>query len=170
MTFCYKKQLKFKVLRKIINCSYQITIKPRINNDNFEVKNNLLHMKSIALGLIFCALLQVSCSKDDHSSKDKDLKELEALYKEIDLMSKSNICVNAADWAFTAIGSKACGGPTNFIAYSTKLNTVEFLKKVQAYTEAQDKFNKKWRIYSDCMLIAMPQRVDCVNGKAELIY
>jgi hypothetical protein len=32
---------------------------------------------------------------------------------------------------FTSIGSKACGGPTGFVAYSLKLNTTEFLDKVK---------------------------------------
>jgi hypothetical protein len=34
-------------------------------------------------------------------------------------------------------GSKACGGPTGFVAYSLKLNTTEFLDKVKKYTNYQ---------------------------------
>jgi hypothetical protein len=40
---------------------------------------------------------------------------------------------DSADWAFTSIGSKACGGPTGFVAYSLKLNTTEFLTKLKIH-------------------------------------
>jgi hypothetical protein len=46
-------------------------------------------------------------------------------------LSTSKQCENSADWAFTSIGSKACGGPTGFVAYSLKLNTTEFPTKLK---------------------------------------
>jgi hypothetical protein len=48
---------------------------------------------------------------------------------------------------FTSIGSKACGGPTGFVAYSLKLNTTEFLDKVKKYTIIK-KFNTKWGYFN----------------------
>jgi hypothetical protein len=46
------------------------------------------------------------------------------------------------------IGSKACGGPTGFIAYSLKLNTTDFLDKVEKYTNSQKRFNNKWDYFN----------------------
>jgi hypothetical protein len=54
---------------------------------------------------------------------------------------------NPADWNFTPIGSKACGGPTGFIAYSLKLNTTDFLDKVEKYTPKKE-FNNKWDYFN----------------------
>jgi hypothetical protein len=50
-------------------------------------------------------------------------------------------------WAFTSIGSKACGGPTGFVAYSLKLNTTEFLDKVKKYTNYQKNSITKWGLF-----------------------
>jgi hypothetical protein len=43
----------------------------------------------------------------------------------------------SADWAFTSIGSKTCNGPTGFVAIP-KLNTTQFLDKVEKYTNYQN--------------------------------
>lgn len=85
-------------------------------------------------------------------------------------MVNSTLCTNPAEWTFTAIGSKACGGPTGYIAYSLKINVPEFLKKVENYTNAQNEYNKKWGIISTCEIMNPPSGVDCVNGKPTLIY
>jgi hypothetical protein len=53
------------------------------------------------------------------------------MHVEILSLSTSKQCENSADWAFTSIGSKACGGPTGFVAYSLKLNTTEFPTKLK---------------------------------------
>jgi hypothetical protein len=58
------------------------------------------------------------------------------MHVEILSLSTSKQCENSA-LAFTSIGSKACGGPTGFVAYSLKLNTTEFLDKVKKYTNYQ---------------------------------
>ncbi|HKO77174.1 MAG TPA: hypothetical protein VJU52_08155 [Flavobacterium sp.] len=85
-------------------------------------------------------------------------------------MVNSTQCSNPAEWSFTAIGSKSCGGPTGFIPYSLKINVTDFLKKVEDYTKAEDAYNKKWGIISTCDIILPPTRVDCVNGKPTLMY
>jgi hypothetical protein len=48
---------------------------------------------------------------------------------------------------FYSIGSKACGGPTGFVAYSLKLNTTEFLDKVK-YTNYQKNSITKWGYFN----------------------
>jgi hypothetical protein len=97
-------------------------------------------------------------------------RNLMDLFDEIQNLAYSNSCVNASDWSFVAYGSKACGGAQGYIAYSTNIDTVAFLNKVEVYTEAEKAYNIKWGIISDCSLVAPPIAVECQNGYPTLIY
>lgn len=131
---------------------------------------NLRKMKSLILtGLIFSFLLS-GCSTDSASTQEQEMQQLEKMYDEILLLSVTQECNNSADWDYTAIGSKACGGPIGYIAYSLKINTTTFLEKVKNYTNAQKEFNDKWNISSTCEVPPAPISIKCENGKAVLIY
>lgn len=129
-------------------------------------------MKNIKLLFTAFVFLFLSCDSDDSSSKEAETQNLTKMYDEIisASMANSTPCTDPTEWSFTAIGSKACGGPTGYIAYSLKINVTEFLKKVENYTKAQDAYNKKWGIFSTCDMMLPPTKVDCMNGKPTLIY
>jgi hypothetical protein len=129
-------------------------------------------MKNIKFLFIAFSIFFSSCNNDDDSSQEVENQNLTKMYTEIisASMVNSTPCTNPAEWSFTAIGSKSCGGSAGFIAYSLKINVTEFLKKVEDYTKAQDAYNKKWGIISTCDIILPPTRVDCVNGKPTLMY
>jgi hypothetical protein len=129
-------------------------------------------MKNLEFLFIAFSILLFSCNTDDSSSKEKETQNLAKMYEEIisSSMISTTPCTNPAEWSFTAIGSKACGGSTGFIAYSLKINATEFLKKVENYTKAEDAYNKKWGAISTCDILLPPKRVDCVNGKPSLVY
>ncbi len=129
-------------------------------------------MKNIRFLFIAFSLLFFSCNNDEDTSQESENQNLTAMYAEIisASMVNSTPCTNPAEWSFTAIGSKACGGSTGYIAYSLKINVTEFLKKVENYTKAQQAYNKKWGIFSTCNIIIPPTGVDCVNEKPTLIY
>lgn len=129
-------------------------------------------MKKLSFILFAVCLILGACSNDDSDTKDNESKNLEKMYTEIiDLsLAKSQPCTNSAEWAFTAIGSKSCGGVAGYLIYSKKINTVDFLAKVKAYTDAQVAFNTKWGINSTCEIIQPPYGVDCVDGKPKLNY
>ncbi len=110
-----------------------------------------------------------ACKKNDESSMKADKLKLETLLTEIKGLSEVK-CEIASDWKFRPIGSKACGGPTGYIAYSSKIDTVSFIQKVNTYTENQMNFNKKWGIASDCSFPAMPEKVICENDMPKLVY
>lgn len=131
-------------------------------------------MKNICiLFYIALSLLFFSCTNnDDDTSQESDNQNLKAMYAEIisASMVNSTSCSNPAEWSFAAIGSKACGGSTGYIAYSLKINVAEFLKKVEDYTIAQQAYNKKWGIISSCDVVTPPTEIDCVNEKPTLVY
>ncbi|TDP01339.1 hypothetical protein [Flavobacterium sp. 245] len=132
-------------------------------------------MKNLSFILATLCLIFISCSNDradDNNSKENDIKQLEKMYQEIVTLSKVNseTCTDSKEWDFTAIGSKACGGPENFIIYSKKINTADFLAKVKAYTDARAAFNVKWNIFSTCDIILPPAGVGCVDGKPVFMH
>lgn len=105
-----------------------------------------------------------------YSKQEKDHENLMGLFHEIKELSQSVSCTNSTDWKMVAYGSKACGGPQGYIAYSTKINVDVFLEKVAKYTKAEDEYNKKWSIVSTCDVTAKPKTIECENGLPVLKY
>lgn len=131
-------------------------------------------MKKILLNFVIlisaCLFTLSGCKDDFETSKEQDEQELMALYKEIETLAGQFTCENAAEWKFVAIGAKACGGPTNYIAFSAKIDESGFLKKVATYTDQQKEYNVKWNIASDCMFVTAPKSVECVDNKPKFVY
>lgn len=129
-------------------------------------------MKTLSyLTLIFSLILSNTCSDtSEESTQQEEAEHLQALLAEIKDMAKSVACEDASIWEFTAYGSKACGGPIGYIAYANTIDNQLFLEKVAAHKAAEDAYNQKWGIASDCMLAAEPSDVTCENGEAVLVY
>lgn len=137
----------------------------------YKTNFQLLTMKKLSFIFVILCLITASCSSDENDAQEKNAQELEKMYQEIVTLSKVNseTCTDSKDWDFTAIGAKACGGPEKFIAYSKKINTVEFLVKVKTYTDAKVAFNTKWNIMSTCDVAIPPAGVGCTDGKPVLV-
>ncbi len=108
--------------------------------------------------------------KRELTEQETDHRNLMALFDEEYNLSISVSCEDATDWTFTAYGSKACGGPQGFIAYSKQIDVVNFLEKVDTYTAAENTYNIKWGIISTCDLPQQPTSVECQNGLPILKY
>lgn len=129
-------------------------------------------MKKLVL-LFIITITLVSCSNDDEeSTQEEDQAKLEIMYKEIiDLsLAGTQYCTDSKDWDFTGIGSRACGGVQAYIVYSKKINTTQFLSKVEKYTELNTAYNKKWGVSSICSVEIPPKKIECVDGKPKMIY
>jgi len=129
--------------------------------------NKLLTLSTILLLAFAC---EDSTGITDKTKREEDEQFLELLHKEIVAHSESVTCTEAEEWTFVAIGAKACGGPTGYIAYSTQINEELFLEKVAYFTEQQKKFNTKWGIFSTCDVPAEPTGVSCADGKPIFVY
>lgn len=128
-------------------------------------------MKKLKLILIlvlagFC----FSCGNDDKMSQEQEAQNLKLMFSEIENLASSESCNDSSNWTFTSFGSKACGGPVGFIAYSLNIDTELFLDKINEHRIAQQEFNNKWGIISDCSLPSEPSEVECENGNAVLKY
>jgi hypothetical protein len=124
----------------------------------------------ILTSIVLIMSLMWACKDRDDSMQNADQTELEQLYKDIEKTAQQFTCENAGEWKFTAIGSKACGGASGYIAYSVKIDESTFLKKVEQFTKLQADYNKKWGVYSDCALVIQPKGVTCDNGKPKFTY
>ncbi len=104
------------------------------------------------------------------TEQEREHQHLLNLFNEIETLANSISCTDKNDWTYTAYGSKACGGPKGYIAYSKKINTVDFLTKINNYTKAEKLYNTKWGIVSDCSLAPQPKTIVCENGTPLLKY
>lgn len=120
--------------------------------------------------LFFILLGFTSCQLFDSESKIPVDPDLEKIYEEIISLANSQTCQNAHDWDFVALGSKPCGGPWEYLAYSREINVGDFLAKVKRYNELQKADNIKNNRFSDCMFVMPPTGIFCENGKAILLY
>ncbi len=119
---------------------------------------------------LFCTIIVGCGNDDDSSSQEQENANLNAMLAEITKIVESIDCTNPDDWSFISIGTKACGGPSGFIAYPLTIDTDNFLNKIEAYKMAMGEFNKKWEIVSDCSVLATPVDVKCVEMKAVLVF
>ncbi|MDD7885512.1 hypothetical protein [Flavivirga sp. 57AJ16] len=108
--------------------------------------------------------------KRELTEQEKDYRKLMDVFDEIYKLSTSVSCTDASNWTFTAYGSKACGGPQGYMAYSKQIDTEAFLQKVEEYTNMEKGYNIKWEIVSTCDLPRQPKEVVCVNGYPVLKY
>lgn len=105
----------------------------------------------------------------DESSQKYDEAQLDKLKASIESSVSKEKCTDAAEWAFSPLGTKACGGPVSYIAYPKK-NEAAILPKIEDYAAKMSEFNKKYSINSDCMMAPEPIGVKCQSEKAVLIY
>lgn len=125
-------------------------------------------MKNLIWIPLIILLMSFSC-EDSQDILVVDLEKLEELEKQIQTLSESIPCTNSAEWKFTPMGSKACGGPTKYIAYHQSIEG-DFLELVEQYTFQQDQYNRANNVVSDCMLLVPPRTVTCEGNKPVLVY
>ncbi len=122
------------------------------------------------VGIILMFAIFLSCNNDDGPTQEQEAQELNQMFSEIETLANSEKCIDSEEWTFTSYGSKACGGPVGFIAYSTNINTDLFLRKIEEHRIAQKEFNEKWGIISDCSLPPEPIGIICENESPVFEY
>lgn len=129
------------------------------------------HLTTILLAMLLCSW---SCEDEleaqEELTQGHEADRMAALFEEISDLATSVRCEDSSLWTYAAYGSKACGGPVGYIAYSTQIDTNDFLQKIEDHVALQKAFNEKWQIGSDCSLPSQPTGVICEDGEAILIY
>jgi hypothetical protein len=99
------------------------------------------------------------------SSADDIQATLQELTAQIDRIIGNAACEVTGQCRVIAVGSKPCGGPWSYRAYSTLKTDVSSLEvTVQRYTDLQKELNQRTGAISDCMFVTEPT-VQCVSGR-----
>jgi hypothetical protein len=138
------------------------------------MKNMIFFMMVVLMGCTEVENVSSECIPSEaigqNTTKAQDEALLQKVYGEILKLSESVKCEDDANWRFTPIGEKACGGPNSYIAYHNRIDTECFLKKVEYYTSQTKLFNSKHGVVSDCMLVSPPNSIKCDNNKPVFVY
>ncbi len=118
---------------------------------------------------LILSILMISCDDED-SNREREEQNLNELLSKIHNMANSSSCNDPADWHYTSYGSKACGGPVGYIAFPVTIDTIAFLEMVAKHKKAQQEFNERWDISSDCSSPAAPKVIACDNGNPVFQY
>ena len=120
-------------------------------------------MKLFLLLLLFIG----SVSSCDQVVDDQEIsaKNLEKQLSEIHVIINAENCSGTNQCKFLAYGKKACGGPQGHLLFSNQVNVEALTQMVEEYNNAEDSYNKKFGIISDCMYATPPAKLECVNGK-----
>lgn len=117
---------------------------------------------------LFLSLL--ACDIKEETTQNEELDKLNNLYENIHTLATSKTCEESDDWNFTPNGHKACGGPKEYIAYSSNIDTTLFLELVKEYTSLEKEYNQKWEIVSDCSTPQEPVSVTCKDNVPTFNY
>ncbi|WP_133166380.1 hypothetical protein [Sphingobacterium haloxyli] len=113
----------------------------------------------------------IACEKSETSNQDADRERLAEMRQEILDLINAVPCENAEDWRPQALGSKACGGPQEYVPYPEAADeSGELLDLIKEYTQLEAEYNKKYSAISDCMYVTSPTGVRCVDGKPEFFH
>lgn len=128
--------------------------------------------KTVLILFVFFSNSFICCDVNDSSNKtqEEELSELVAHHEYILSMVTNASCTPNSTCEYVALGSKPCGGPKSYLAYPSSMDTKLLLEQVAVYNLKEDAYNKKWSIISDCMAVAPPFRVDCINNKCVAVY
>ncbi|WP_297335471.1 hypothetical protein [Algoriphagus sp.] len=117
------------------------------------------------LNYVLVIMLLLSSCFGFESEQQVDLfTEMALLEQEIEELAESQLCLDASEWGFVAFGSKPCGGPWKYIAYSNRINVPAFLAKVKRYNELQQEDNIRSNRFSDCRYVGPPSSLACQGG------
>lgn len=121
--------------------------------------------------LTFLSIILISsCKNENELTQNAESEIINNIFAEIEFLANSKECLNSSEWTFTSFGSKACGGPLGYIAYSNNIDTKLFLEKIETHRTLQKKYNEKWGIISNCSIPPKPLSIKCENGKPVLEY
>ena len=126
--------------------------------------------KYLFFTLILISILGCATKVPAKNTAEEDAAQLQIKRAAIEALSESETCTNPLDCTYTPFGSKPCGGPWSYIAYSNNIDLVNFLNLVEEFRLEEEAYNIKWGAISDCSLAPEPSEVDCQDGLAVLVY
>ncbi|MGN7809273.1 hypothetical protein [Flavobacterium johnsoniae] len=129
-------------------------------------------MKKLSFILFSICLIFASCSSDNEESAEETSKRLDKMYNEIIELSliNSQTCTNPEEWGFELLSSSGCGTNRGYILYSKKADKAKLDAKIKEYIKTKSDYVTKWNVLGDCAPTNAPTSINCVDGKAKLVF
>ncbi len=120
---------------------------------------------------LFMLVTAMTCDEEEISTPCENTKlELLEFKTTITAMASTSICSEEFECRFIAFGSKACGGPWEFITYTTSIDTLAFASLVAEYNQMESNYNINCNVISDCSTPQPPIGFDCVDNRCIPIF
>ena len=107
------------------------------------------------------AILLVSCND---TTQKFDQQSLDTKRQSMVSFINTAQCTKPKGCRSIAVGSKPCGGASEYFIYSTTLDTAKLIQMAEAYSMEMSSFNIKWKVISDCSVVSPPDSTRCVSG------
>lgn len=120
---------------------------------------------------LFLLLTAMQCDDDDtaYNCEDSVLYLTEQKSK-IENMANESICGEAFECRYIAFGSKPCGGPWEFLIYTTSIDTLALKSLVSEYNRLEANYNLNCGVASDCSVPQPPIGFNCENDQCIPMY
>jgi hypothetical protein len=128
-------------------------------------------MKKI-LTLFAIVLLFQSFQCDDDTQQTSQSFDLVSLQGEKQLILNyiaTFSCGENATCSALAFGSKACGGPQEFLVFPSSVDLDYLTEQVNNYNALENAYNLTYGIVSDCTVVLPPENIGCVNGVCSIL-
>lgn len=120
--------------------------------------------------LILSFLVVYGDDYGDLTPQESEKAVIDKLNIEIKNLAKESVCSEEFTCYDVGIGAKPCGGNWEYIVYSSSIDVVSFLEKIEMMNELEKEYNEKYMIQSDCYLAMPPTSMTCENGKCVGIF
>lgn len=122
----------------------------------------------------FFALLSffvIFCDESGGLSPQESEKEvIDNLKIEIKNLANESVCSEDIICYSVGIGAKPCGGFWEYIVYSSSIDVVPLLTKIETMNELEKQYNIKYTVQSDCYIVAPPRSLTCEDGKCIAVF
>lgn len=113
----------------------------------------------------------MQCDDDDiYYNCEDNVLNLAELKSNIEMMADESICDDTFQCRYIAFGSKPCGGPWEYLIYSTSIDTLTLTSLVMEYNQLEANYNLNCGAVSDCSTPIPPIGFECQDNQCIPIF
>jgi hypothetical protein len=176
----------YQTIQKSIIINFQLlTINSKFSTFNHRIKKSVFQPNTQLMGhiisnpnfmktLYFLLLITIvifSCDPEMDEIQEpticfpfEDAEHLAIIKDSLLTFAKKSTCTSNAECLFIGIGSKPCGGPREYLIYSSAIDTARLHAYILDYNGLDNILNQKSGAISDCSIPAAPDSIKCENG------
>jgi hypothetical protein len=125
-----------------------------------------VEFRCLLAGLVLCPVL--AQGGDASAPAASDEAALKSMREEIVKLIGEPRCVNLVHCRVLALGARPCGGPSEYLAYSSSTGKGETLEaKAYEYSFLEEEVNRKKSAVGACEVLPQP-RAACIDGRCML--